>query len=242
MTNSTETRLATVAATVGEEIKTFRSNAVTLENRSTPFARSLLASVVSGLSTVSLLEAAVINAFANPKNAKGKPIAKVSGLRDCVGGKAVYQTWKSFVSIVDCIDGDAPTDVEQDDGTVVSVGSGSIRKAVTGFILSEADAPKTLGALNTFIADALKAHYALTMPSNADAEADNADAAEAKADAPAPVSMSLRERAEQLLVALNAADNDAVNEAYDAIAAIAEALNARIEQDAPAEQELVAAE
>jgi hypothetical protein len=229
--------LATVAATVADEIKTFRSNAVTLENRSTPFARSLLASVVSGLSTVSLLEAAVIHAFGNPKNAKGKPIAKVSGLRDCVGGKAVYQTWKSFVSIVDCIDGDAPTEVEQEDGTTITVGEGLIRKAVTGFILGEADAPKTLGALNKLITDTLKAHYALTMPSNEEAEADNA---EADADNAAPVassSLSLRERAEQLLVAFNAADATARDEAFEAIAALFEAVDADTKARAGVEQE-----
>jgi hypothetical protein len=224
MTNTVNT----VAATVGDEIKSFRSAAVTSENRSTPLARSLLASVVSGTMTVALLESAALVAYGNPKNAKGKPIATVSGLRNCIGGTAFYQTWKSFVSLVETIDGDAP--VTDADGT--TVGNGSIRKAIVGFILGNEDAPRNLKQLLAFRDDALKAFYALTMPAP-DAATDDA-AKEPAAAVPAAGNgeisqLSLLDRVNALLVAIAASDDAEFDAAYDALATVPAAINARIE-------------
>ena len=219
--------ITNVAGTVGDEIKSFRSAAVTSENRATPLARSLLASVVAGTMTVALLESASIVAYGNPKNAKGKPVATVSGLRNCIGGLAYYQTWKSFVSLVETIDGDAP--VTDADGT--TIGTGSIRKAIVGFILGNEDAPRNLKQLLAFRDDALKAFYALTMPApDAATEEASAEAKPVTATENGEISqLSLLDRVNALLVAIAASDDAEFDAAYDALATVPAAINARIE-------------
>lgn len=230
------TTLAIVSATVGDEIKAFRSSCVTSENRSTPFVRSLLANFVSSAMGVSALEAAIVHSFGNVKTAKGKPAATVSALRSALGGTAVYQTWKSFLSLVDMIDADAP--VTGEDGTVT--GDGSIRKAIVGFILSDASAPANLKTLLETCKASLKAFTALTMPSNEEASAENDAAAPAPADA-APAPVSLNDRALALLVAFQSASDDERNAAYDTIGLIVDAMNAAIEGDADAAPVAIAA-
>lgn len=233
----TQVTLSTVAATVTDEIKSFRSAAVTSENRSTPFVRSLLASVVSGSTTVSLLEASIVHAFGNPKNAKGKGIATVSGLRAFVGGTATYQAWKSFVTLTDCIDGDKAVDV----GEGVMVGAGAIRADIVAFILQTDGCAANLKQLLERMDAALKAFFALTAPANDDAIADNDEQAALAAKESGEIShLSLNDRALALLVAFQTASNDERDAAYDTIGLIVDAMNAAIEADAKPELEAVA--
>jgi len=229
--------IQTVASTVGDEIKAFRSAAVTSENRSTPFARALLANVVSGAMSLPLLETGIVHAFGNPSNAKGKPVATVSGLRAFVGGTATYQTFKSVSYLVDCIDFDAPC--SDDDGT--TIGNGDIRTAIVGFILGDKDAPANLKQLLETVKASVKAFIALKMPSNEDAVSDNAEA-EATTDTAknGEISpLSLNDRALALLVAMQAASDDDLLSAYDTVALIVAAMDSRIAASADADSETV---
>lgn len=220
--------LNSVAATVSTEIAAFRKSCVATENRSTPFARAVLASVVSQASTLSLIEAGIVHAFGNPKNAKGKGVDTVSKLRAFTGGEAVYQAWKSVVSIMDNLDADAPR--TDDDG--VTVGTGDIRNAVVGFILETKDAPKNLKQLNDAVKAAIKAHAAATSPDNSDAVAENEANAE-NGEISQPSTVSLKDRLTACLVMVQAGVTaDDMNEAYDVLEALNAAFNAAIEADA----------
>jgi hypothetical protein len=166
--------LSTVAATLADDCKAFRSAAVTAENKSTPFARSTLAALVSGLSTVDLVTAAVIHAFGNPNSPKtGKPVSTLSGLRPFTGGDAVRKTTETTFKLFANLDADKPRDVQNANGDTVTIGKGDIRKAITAFILNEKDSAKSLNALSDSVATALRAF------AKEDADAKGADNSEA---------------------------------------------------------------
>lgn len=170
--------IAAVASTLAADVKAFRSAAVASENKATPFARSALAALVSGLSTIDLTTAAIIHAFGNPKSPKtGKPVAKLSGLRDFTGGDAVRKTAETLFRVFENIDADKPRPVGDED-TVV--GAGAIRPLIISFILNEADAPKSLRALSEGVSALVKAF------AKEEADASGADNSEAAADNATP--------------------------------------------------------
>jgi hypothetical protein len=196
--------LATVAATVGGDIVALRSASVTAENKASPFARSMLAALMSGVWSRDLAVSAIITAFGNPKSPKsGKPISKLSGLRDFTGGDAVRKTAETVFSVFENIDA-VP----------------GVRTLVTDFVLSTNGAAKSLRALLVAVKEATKAHAATLIDADAvtEAEGDN-DAAEG--DAPstdAPVAdMTLSERVQALIVAFQSATPEAKSEAQPAL-------------------------
>lgn len=218
-TSNINPALATVAATVGEDLKAFRSASVTGENKGNQSARSLLASLVAGVYTPALATAAIIHAFGNPKGKGGKPIEKLSGLRAFTGGDAVRKAASTVFGIFENIDADA-TVIETADGNV----GAAIRPLVVGFILNEEGAPKSLRALSEGVSAALRSYVAATAPVADEAEP-NGDAG---GDATAPVTQSLNERVLAVMVAYEAATPEAKLEAHDALAMLWEMVNADI--------------
>lgn len=205
MTNAIET----VAATVAGEIKAFRTAAVTSENRATPFARSILAALLSGLSTKDMVTSMVIHAFGNPKSPAGKPIAKLSGSGDhIVGWGATRKTVASVFDVFDNVDAD-------------KVGAAAIRPLVVAFVLSDDGSAKSLRALVDAVKVAIAAHAATLQGDNSDAVEENKanDTAPATDAAPAPAVLSLTDRINALNVAI--ANDPAALLADDTDAAIA---------------------
>jgi hypothetical protein len=230
MTNS----FATVSATLGSSVVAFIEGSRDADAKATPFGRSFLAATVSGLYTVSLAETLVIASFGAPKSpATGKPIATVSGLRTFNGGASVYQAWKALVRINDNIDADSVLVAATDD-TPATPGACAIRKLVEGFILETDGAPKALFGpygLVKAVDEALKAHgKALAALNGVTGDEPGVDG-DKPAEAVVPA-MSLTDRAAALLVAINAATDDELLAAYDAIDAIVTAMDARIAADA----------
>lgn len=201
----------TVAATVASDLKAFRSAAVTADNKATPFARSLLAALVAGTWTPNLAVSAIITAFGNPKSPKsGKPIEKLSGLRDFAAGDAVRKTAETAFNIFANIDIDAPREVEKD-GETVTVGAGAIRPLIVAFILESNGSAKSLRALDALVKAAIKVHADAISEDNSDAESETEQEGKELANAgnPAPtVELSLMDRLNGFKVALDAASDD----------------------------------
>lgn len=214
----TVTSIATVAATVGDDVKAFRSAAVTAENKATPFARSMLAALMSGVWTRTLAESAIIHAFGNPKSPKSaKPITKLSGLRDFVGGDAVRKTAESVFELHANIDA-VPT----------------VRPIVTAFVLGDDGAAKSLRALQTAVREAVKAHVEASAPDNSDAVADNAaeaDAAPNTGDAPT-AAKTLNDYVMELIVRYEAATPMEKSEAHTALELLWDTVNTDVVQSA----------
>lgn len=216
--NASTSNLAIAAATFGDDVKAFRSSAVTAENKGNTAAKSLLAALVSGIYTESLAIAAIIHAFGNPKGKKGKVIETLSGLRNVTGGDGVRKMAETVFRIFKNIDADSVV-VGEGDETV----GGAIRPLIVAFILGEEGAPKSLRALNDAVNSALRAYAKATSPDNADAEADN----EAEADT-APAAQSLTDRVLAVMVAYEAATADERVAAHDALTALWEMVNADV--------------
>ena len=192
-----------VAATIASEIKAFRAAAVTSENRGTPFARAILASLVSGTQTPALVVSAVLHAFGNPKSPKGKPLDKLSGSGDhVVGFGATRKTVSTAFEIFDNIDADAPRPAMGDDVPAVP-GAAAIRPLVVSFILNEANAPKSLAALASAVKSAIAAHTASVMPSNEEAKEENEEATKGNAT-PTVAPLTVAQRIAELIVAIQA--------------------------------------
>lgn len=211
---------APIAANLGDNLKAFRSSAVTAENKGDTTARSLLAAMlVNATFTVELATAAIIRAFGNPKGKSGKPIDKLSGLRNITGGDAVRKMATSVFSIVTNIDADKTTE-------------GTIRKVVTAFVLNETGAPKSLRALSAAVGDAIRAHVKATQPANDEAEADNAKA-EAEAEGGTPTeTASLVDYVMQLALRIESATPDQRDEALaDAMTLLLDTYNSAVDAD-----------
>ena len=207
------------------------------DSASTPFARSTLATIVGGIASASMVESIVIAAMGAPKSPKtGKPIAKVSGLRDFDGGARLYQAWKDIAFIVDNIDADAwvvaPADTDVPLLPTIGLpGANAIRPLVEGFILNASDAPKALfGATGlTHAVKAAMAEHSKAIALHAGvapvADATPADADATKDDAPATVDVS--GMAGAMLVALRSLDDAAFIDAKDALAMLSDYIDAR---------------
>jgi hypothetical protein len=203
------------------------------DNASTPFARSLLASVVGGLSSLAMAETLVIAAMGSPKSpATGKPVASVSGLRDFDGGARLYQAWKAVDYILSNIDADAPFSVPVPEGAPegtepLTVGEGLIRKAVVAFILNEGDVKALFGRTGIHAkVKALMAEHAKALATAMGVEQEEDEKADESAnDNSAP--QSLTDRATAMLVALQSADDTAFFDAQTALAALSDYIDTR---------------
>lgn len=219
---------STVAASTVAFIEANRN----ADKASTPFARSTLAAVVGGLSSLSMVESLVIAAFGSPKGKNGKPVAKVSGLRALDGGSRLYQAWKDVAFIVENLDADAPTEQTRGDETA-TIGEGAIRAAVTAFILQDDGAATALfGATGiTAKVKALMADHAKAIADfhGIKAEGEGEGEAEAEGDkGEAPAGrQSLTDRANAMLLALREASDADVAGALDALAILADYIDQR---------------
>lgn len=224
---------AKAASTVAASTVAFKDASVASDNASTPFARSVLAAVVGGLSSVDMVQSLIIAAFGSPISDKtGKAIAKVSGLRDVTGGARVYQAWKDIAYVVDNLDADAPvehTKGEGDEAETVTIGNGAIRATVTAFILQDDGAVSALfgrtgltATIKALVADHAKAIMALHGVEADKSEDEGKD--EGKDEAPR---QSLTDRANAMLVALRDADDATLTEASDALALLADYIDQR---------------
>lgn len=228
--------LESIASTVAADIKAFRSSAVTSEGKGNTAARSMLAALLSGVWTQSLAESALIHAFGNPKSPKtGKPVAKLSGLRDFTGGDAVRKAAETVFRIFANVDADAPRTVDD-----VTVGAGTIRPLVVSFVLNETDAPKSLRALNEAVNVALREHAKAISPDNADA------VAETEAESAAPTTSTeaafdVADAIAKLTVFASAMDEADANAYSDAINTLYAAWDARCNELTDAAPEALAA-
>ena len=211
----------------------FKDASKAADTASTPFARSVLAAVVGGVSTIAFAESVVIGAFGSPKSPKtGKPIAKVSGLRDVEGGSRVYQAWKDIAFIVENLDTDAAVEVtppakEGEEGKAVTVGDGAIRKAVIAFILSDAGAATALFGATGLTAriKAMIAEHGKAVMEAMGVQQETPNKGEETPAAPAP--QSLTDRINALIVAINEADDATLGEALVSLSALADLIDTR---------------
>lgn len=215
------TDLNTVANNMGETIAAFRKSAVTTENKATPMARSILAAMLTGVATEDKVTIAVIASFGNPTSPKtGKPVAKLSGLRDFVGGDATRKTVETIVKIHANVKG-----------------HDALTKLVTSFILDAQGAPKSLRALDVAVKDTLKAEAAAD-PANADGAAEtNTGTNDDTATAP---SETIADRINKLALEIAGTSDDEFQLMGDNIAALRKAIADRTDAYAIAKLKLVA--
>lgn len=137
MTDNTVS-LASIALTMTSDALNLRHAGEASAKAQSAFARSTIAAVLTGVSTLAFAEAQLLGVFGSPRDAKGKAIKSASGLRDVEGGFAAYQAFRVIRLAVDNVDADIATNVTNPNtGDVTSVGDGSIRSTVTAFALGE---------------------------------------------------------------------------------------------------------
>jgi len=175
----------------------------------TPFSRSLLAALVGGTASASMLESMVLSAAGSPHSPKtGKLIAKVSGLRDAIeAGDAIRKAWENTLFVFDNIDADAwliaPTDESEG-----QPGAAAIRPLVEAFILESEGAEKALGTphsgLRGKVQAAIRAHTdAIALLHNVEPEkAEGETAPEAEGGETAPAATSPVDMVNAMLVRL----------------------------------------
>jgi len=213
----------------------------------TPFARSLLAALVGGSASPSMLESMVLSAAGSPRSPKtGKLIAKVSGLRDAIeAGDAIRKAWENTLFVFDNIDADAwlvaPTD--EDAG---QPGAAAIRPMVEAFILESEGAEKALGTphagLRGKVQAAIRAHTdAIALLHNVEPEKAEGDAPEG--DAPeAPVASNPVDMVNAMLVRLRSMSDADFTAAQAELAMLSDYVDTRWNAIAEAEEsEAVAA-
>lgn len=204
------TEMTTVAATMGETIKAFRSAAVSAENKATPMARSILAALMVGATSVDGVTAAVIASFGNPKSSKtGKPVSNLSGLREFVGGDATRKTVESIFKIFENCRG-------QD----------TLKAMATAFILEADGAAKSLRALDVAVKDALRADAAKEMGT----EGENAENVNGEtAPAASNVVSTLGDRLNAMALEISTLSDDEFRAVTAEIAAIRKAMADRMD-------------
>lgn len=222
---------APVAGTLAASTVAFIAANRESDNASTPFSRSLLATLVGGLSSLAMAETLVIAAMGSPKSpSTGKAVKNVSGLRNVEGGARLYQAWKDVTLLIENIDADAYLVAPgSDEALPLGVpGKAAIRPAIVAFILSEGDVKSLFGAKGiTATVKRMMAEHATALAALHGIVPDAAnDAAESTDDAKADY-MDLGKRAAALLVAINAATDDDFIDHSTALAALADAITAR---------------
>lgn len=209
--------LSTAAATLGADLKAFRSASVTGENKGNIAAKSLLAALVSGVMTEVTATAAILHAFGNPKSPKGKALDKLTASGDRLPGfGAVRKMAADCFRIFTNIDADSVI-VGEGEGAI----GGAIRPLVVAFILGEDNAPKSLRALVQAVNDAIRAYTKATQPAN---DGEDEGEGEGEGDA-APAGQSLTDRALALMVAFEAATVEEKAAAFEAFSALIEMLD-----------------
>ncbi len=247
--------LATAAFAIDATALAFKDASKGADMAATPFARSALASLlgsaeyadlsVAPLLSMGMLEARLIALFGSPNSDKtGKPISKVSGLRDIEGGTRFYQAWKDIVTLAENVDADAWIEMPTADSDGIP-GARAIRSMLIDFVL-EAEGAKSALFGRTGITAAVK----LAMTDHAKAIATHNGVVE---DAPADkgeandngVAVSLHDRIAQFMVALStysAADIVANEGALQSLRdAMDDAYNAAVDAVTPATVEAIAA-
>lgn len=206
------TDMNNVANAMGETIKAFRSAAVTAENKATPMARSILAALMTGVATADKVVIAVIASFGDPKSPKtGKPVDKLSGLRDFVGGEATRKTVESILKIHENIRGDD-----------------NLKALATSFILETEGAPKSLHALDVAVKDALRAEAAKEMaPKDGEAPAETNTGTNEVAPAP---SKSLADKLNALSLEIAGLSDDDFRAITNEVAALRKAMADRMDK------------
>lgn len=230
MTATIVNPLAPVAGRLAPSTVAFIAANREADTASTPFARSLLAALVGGLSSVAMAESLVIASFGAPKSpSTGKPVKNVSGLRNFEGGARLYQAWKDALLVFENIDSDAylvapGTDEEQPDGVA---GANAIRPLVTAFILSEGDVTALFGAKGlTARVKALMADHAAAIAKLNGVEPETDADADKSSDNDNAV-QSLSDRAAAMLVALRDASDEAFTDAQTALSALSDYIDTR---------------
>lgn len=231
MTTATVNPFAKTAALLTTSAIAMIEASKATDTAATPFARSALAAIIGGLSSVAMTESHVLAAFGSPRSpATGKPIRNLSGLRNIDGGVRVYQAWKDVAFIADNIDADEwlihpDPEGETDDAKAGTPGARLARAAVVGFILNEGEGPKVLfgkGGLTAYVREAMAKHgEALAKLEGVDAEP------ETKGENDNAPVQTLAERAAAFMVALQAADDAAFIEAGDALGMVSDYIDTR---------------
>jgi len=232
------------AATLATDALALKGAGIAASGASTTFARSVLATVLGGLSSLDMVASVVIAAMGAPKSPKtGKPIAKVSGLRDFEGGDAIYNAWKRVAFILDNIDADASDVAPATDDAPAIKGANTIRSTVTAFILKEAGAPTALfgsTGVHAFVVSAMTAHAEAIALHNGVDNSEQKEGEQKEGEQEAPV--TLADRIALFMVALGAASDETVltsaNELEALMDAIVDRNNAAIANLADATPEL----
>lgn len=198
-----------------------------VDTAATPFSRSLLAALLSGVSST-MAETMIVAAYGSPKSpATGKPVKGVSGLRAIHGGMAAYQTFKTVNGIAAAM-GD-PTDYQGADiasylvegVTAITVGE-IVSPMVEAFAIGGKDAVKSLNALSVAVKAIMTAH------AKAVAEAADAPPAASNDDVlPETEAAPLGDRLAALLGEVTALDDDGFIEHSTALAGLADYITAR---------------
>lgn len=213
---------------------TLASNAIALgdagkatSGASTAFARSVLATVMGGLSSLDMVQSLTIAAMGAPRSPKtGKPVAKVSGLRDFDGGDAIYNAWKRIAFILDNLDADAWIEAPSDDNADGIAGASAIRPMVTAFVLNEAGAKSALfGAtgIHAAVTEAMTVHAEAIALHNGVTPTEANDTDNDTDTDTAPV--TLAERIATFLVALKASDAETLIANGEALQTLSDAIS-----------------
>ena len=215
------TDMTNVANNMGETIKAFRSAAVAAENKATPMARSILAALMTGVASPDKVVATVIASFGNPKSPKtGKPVDKLSGLRDFVGGDATRKTVESILK--------AHENAKGNDALV---------KLVTSFVLDADGAPKSLRALIVAISDKIRADAAKEVGPSEKAETNTGNTGD---DAKGGVTITDADLINKAALVIAGLDDAAFLALSDNVAALRKAIADRMDAYATAQLKLAA--
>lgn len=221
--------LSTVAANFTADAIALRTAGEATGKAQIAFGRSVIAAVLTGVSTLAFAEAQLIAVYGAPKDAKGKAIKSASGLREVDGGFAAYQAWRVIAYVCDNVDTDKAHDVTHPvTGDVASVGDGAIRALLTSFALGDT-ALRGLSGLKKAVEALVTAHATATATAmGIVTEADDkgeGDASKGDNDNTPPV--SLADAATAMLLRLQNASDAEMEAAKDALAALADYADAR---------------
>lgn len=223
---ATNLPLASIALTMTADAMALRTAGEATGKAQTAYARSTLAAIATGVSSLAFAEAQLIGVYGAPKDSKGKAVKSASGLRDVDGGFAAYQAFRIIRHVADNIDTDAPATITPPEGEAVSVGTGAIRALVVSFALGESGL-RGLSGLKGAV-DALVTAHANAVAKAMGVAVESDDKGEGNGDkgtTDAPVSL-LDAATAMLLRVQNASDVDFA-EAQAALAALSDYIDSR---------------
>lgn len=192
-----------------------------VDTAATPFSRSLLAALLTGVSRA-MTESIVVAAYGSPKGANGKTVKGVSGLRNVHGGQAAYQTFKTSGNLFDASADPTPFAADGDNkGKPVGE---IIRPMLTLYAEGAKEGAKSLNALNVAVNAILAAHAKAVA---AEAGAKEATKPEGEGGDTEAAPKSLGELAEALRALVMAATDADYAENVDALSALSDAIVTR---------------